>query len=346
MKLLGVCFTKNGVELLKKIREHIDIDLYTNFETEESFKEYASLKGLIEKGFKEYEGIVFVGALGICVRLIAPFLVSKTKDPAVVNIDELGRNAVSVISGHIGGANTLCKEISEITGARPIISTATDLNKKLAIDVFATDNNLIISSMQKAKYVARDILKGKRINILTTYNIVGSIPEEVNIIRSAAEIKTGDEFSEIVVYVGSRRIEGSDEMLRLVPKNINLGIGCRRGTAFKSIDELVREPVFIESIKTVSSIDLKKDEIGLLQFLEEVDIRGVFYSADELNTLEGDFSHSDFVESKTGVGNVCERAAKLSSKKSGDFLMRKTAKNGVTIAAFEENTVLEFRKEL
>ncbi len=342
MKLLGVCFTKNGVELLKKIREHMDIDLYTNFDAEESFKTYSSLKELIKKGFEEYEGIVFVGALGICVRLIAPFLVSKTKDPAVVNIDELGKNAVSVISGHIGGANVLCKEISEITGARPIISTATDLNNKLAIDVFAKDNNLNISSMEKAKYIARDVLLGKKINVLTSYKVKGNIPEEVNIVNSISDIQRRDEFSDITVYVGSENIKEIENVLKLIPKNIHLGIGCRRGTEYRNINEFVRENLLIKSIKTVSSIDLKKDEIGLLKFLDEINISGIFYSASELSSAQGDFSHSDFVESKTGVGNVCERAAKLSSTNSGDFLIRKTAKKGVTIAAFEEDIVLEF----
>ena len=337
-----VAFSSKGCELALRISEGLNVEnkvfSKTSGNSEGTIPIEVPIRDWASASFKEADGIVFVGAAGIAVRTIAPHIESKTEDPAIVSIDELGRYSVSLLSGHLGGANDLALKISEITGAEPVISTATDLNRKFAVDTFASSMNLAISDMVLAKEVSAGILDSKNIGFRSDYPYSGELPE--NLTESDGELG---------IHVTSSDRSIFRKTLRLVPRNLVLGIGCRRNTPKETIDRVVRtvlseNDVSVLGVRLVASIDLKSDEKGLLEFSKELGVPSVFFTAEELNTLEGTFSKSDFVLETTGVGCVSERAAMFPSG-NGELIIRKTGIDGVTVAVVKEPYEFNFGVE-
>lgn len=275
------------------------------------------------KAFLESDAFISIGSCGIAVRHIAPFVKDKTKDPAVIVIDELGKYVIPILSGHIGGANRLANELSEKLGAEAVITTATDINGRFSVDTWAAENGYVIDSMKIAKAVSAEILE-RDVPIASELPIVGELPSGVIAAETGA----------IGIYVGYKTSEPFEKTLRLVTKVLSIGLGCRRDTPKEKIADAVSK-VFAENdldmraICRVSSIDIKKDEKGILEFCEGIGIKPEFFPAEELEKAEGDFSTSDFVKGVTGVDNVCERAAVL---RGGRLIVKKTACDGVTVA--------------
>ncbi|MCD8198024.1 MAG: cobalt-precorrin 5A hydrolase [Lachnospiraceae bacterium] len=288
-----------------------------------------SLSAWTEAQFRETDALIFIGATGIAVRSIAPYVRSKKTDPAVLVMDERGRHVISLLSGHIGGANALTLLAAEITGAEPVITTATDLNGKFAVDAFAARRDLYMDSMPIAKEIAAWLVEGRRVGMRSAFPVFGSVPDELD--------QNGTQ--EIGFSVTIRKDAPFERTLHLVPRAVVLGIGCKKGTEEEPIRSLVcetlsRYEIFPESIAKIASIDLKKEEQGLCSFAESIGVPVVTYTAEELKTVQADeeFSESDFVKSVTGVGNVCERAA-LKCSGARRLLLPKTAAQGVTVAA-------------
>ncbi len=287
---------------------------------------------LYEEAFASSEALVFISSCGIAVRSIAPYIKSKTTDPAVVVIDETGRFVISLLSGHIGGANALAERIAKSIGATPVITTATDSNGRFSVDQWAKTHGFAISDMGMAKAVSAAILEGD-IPLKSDFPISGGLPPG---------LKAGD--GETGIYITYKTAEPFKNTLRLIPKCVVLGVGCRRGTPMKNIKNAVDTVLFENGIdpravKSAASIDLKKDEAGLLGYCREKGLPISFYSADELNAVEGDFTASGFVKSVTGVDNVCERAAMICAD---ELIVKKTAENGVTVAAALIKTEVRF----
>ena len=290
---------------------------------------------LYGEAFRSCEALVFVASCGIAVRSIAPHIRSKTTDPAVIAADETGRFVVSLLSGHLGGANALAERIARAIGATPVVTTATDSNGLFSVDTWAKNNGFAISDMGIAKAVSAAILE-REIPFKSDFEIKGALPKGL----------CGGEAGDIGVYAtyAGESAEPFFKTLRLIPKCVILGIGCRRGMPAESIKRAVDKTLAINGIdaravKRVCSIDLKKDEAGLLEYCREAGLPVSFYSAEELGAVEGDFTPSGFVKSVTGVDNVCERAA---MKSADELMIRKTAEDGVTVAAALEKTEVRF----
>lgn len=271
---------------------------------------------------------MFIGATGIAVRYIAPYVKSKDTDPAVVCIDEHGKWAIALLSGHIGGCNLLTQRIADGTGAEPIITTATDLNGKFSVDTFAVRNGMGISSLKIAKDVSARVLDGRFVGFHSDIPIDGELPDGITIADSG-------EFG--VCVSSDPQKKPFDVTLNLIPQDVVLGIGCKRGTDPEKLSGFVHSQlsklgIAPERVACIASIDLKKDEGAILDLSRSLKIPSYFYSSEELNALEGDFSSSRFVQSVTQVDCVCERSA---AKASGgnDFILRKTAEDGMTLAA-------------
>ena len=282
--------------------------------------------------FSSDEALIFVSSCGIAVRSIAPFVKSKTADSAVVVIDETGRFAISLLSGHIGGANALTKRIAEAVGATPVITTATDANGRFSVDFWAKEHGFAISDMALAKAVSAAILEGD-IPVKSDFPIKGELPAGLTL----GEGETG-------VYMTYRTDEPFKTTLRLIPKCLVLGIGCRRGTPKETIENAVKtvlsdNGIDPRAVVSAASIDLKRDEAGLLEYCREAGLPVEFYSAEELNAVQGDFTSSDFVKSVTGVDCVSERAALI---KAEQLIIKKTALLGVTVAAALIHTEVKF----
>ncbi len=291
--------------------------------------------------FEKSEAIIFVGAVGIAVRAIAPHIKDKTSDPAVVCVDELGRYSIPILSGHIGGANHLAGQIASAIGAEPVITTATDINGKFSVDSFAASRDMSIGSMALAKDVSAAILDGRFVGLKSDYPVCGRVPACLD------TSKTGD----LGVHITSGFGKGPYlRTLRLIPKNHILGIGCRRGTDKEDIKKVAltvldSAGISIEGVKAVASIDLKENEPGLVEFAAEMGVPAVFYSSSELNTLPDiGYSKSDFVKNTTGVDCVCERSA-MAASVLGELIVRKTGGGGVTVAVVREPFLVDFGDE-
>lgn len=290
-----------------------------------------SLSEWTREQFDRCDVLIFIGAAGIAVRSIAPFIKSKKTDPAVIVLDEQGRHAISLLSGHIGGANAMALLVAELTGAEPVITTATDLNGKFAVDAFAARRGMYMDSMPAAKEIAAELVAGKKVGMRSAFPIFGPVPEEL--------IQEKEELPEVGFSIDIYKNMPFLRTLHLVPKVLVLGIGCKRGTEAERIRALVQETlesygIFKESVERIVSIDLKKEETGILMLADSMSVPFETYTADELKQVESEegFTESDFVRSVTGVGNVCERAALLGAG-AKRLLIPKTAREGVTVAA-------------
>lgn len=310
------------------------------------------LKVHVSDCFQKENVLIFISACGIAVRSIAPFIDKKTTDPCVLVIDEQGNYVISLLSGHIGGGNEFAIETAAFLHATPIISTATDLNHKFAVDVFAKKNNLVISDMNLAKAVSSALLDHIPVGISGILPD-GEIPDgllwnDMVLDDTNSNLNVRNEAgAELGISIGSfTEPVPFSRTLHLIPKQIVLGIGCKRNTHFETLKEYVdsilqENHIFTVSVAAIASIDLKKNEDGLIKLAQYYEVPFVTYSADELLQIPGDFTPSSFVKSVTGVDNVCERAA-LAFSKADSLLLRKTAKNGMTIAISQLALSLQF----
>lgn len=276
--------------------------------------------------FPTADGLVFVGAVGIAVRAIAPHVRSKTSDPAVVAVDECGRFAIPLLSGHLGGANDLARKIAKVCGAVPVITTATDANGVFAVDEWAKRQGCHVENAERIKLVSGALLAGKPVRVRSSWPIEGKPPAGVIPVESGP--------CDVLLDVCGR----AEEALRLVPKIAVLGVGCRRGITCEALETafaaMLQKTGLAESaICAAATIDLKKDEAGLLAFCERHGWPLRVYSAEQLRQAEGEFTASEFVVGVTGVDNVCERAAVLAARDGGTLRWRKMAGGGVTMAA-------------
>ncbi|QSX05353.1 cobalt-precorrin 5A hydrolase [Sedimentibacter sp. zth1] len=338
MKTCIFAYSNKGCQLAKKIANYFDdVACYTTTKlaTDYEFIGERSICTKVGEVFDEAEALIFIGACGIAVRAIAPFLKNKSVDPAVIVIDDCGINVISLLSGHIGGANDLTLKIAKGINATPIITTATDINNKFSVDAWAVKNNLQIGSMRIAKDISARILD-EDVPFKTDIKIQGNLPSGL----------TYKDNGELGIYVSYKTDKLFDSTLHIIPKSLCVGIGCRRNISVEKINSLFHTTlqqynINLRAIKSISSIDLKSDEKGLLQFADKYDIPINFYNSEELNLLDGEFTPSDFVKSITGVDNVCERAA-FKSSGCGKFIVKKIAHDGVTIAICIENQEVNF----
>lgn len=271
--------------------------------------------------------IVFVGAAGIAVRAVAPYLAGKAYDPAVVVTDEQGRFVIPLLSGHLGGANELAQRLADGLGATAVITTATDGRKVFAVDNWAKAHDCAVFDPENIKFISGELLRGGTVGLRTAFPVDGRLPAHINL-KADAECGFTLGFD--------TKAQPFAHTLHLVPRIVSLGLGCRKGVSRDVIAETVREAlsaadVPMEAVRNAASIDIKKDEPGLLSFCAENGLPFETFTAAQLQNVPGEFTASEFVRSTVGVDSVCERAAVLASG-NGSILLRKYAKNGVTAA--------------
>lgn len=296
---------------------------------------------------RQCDAIIFVGATGIAVRAIAPFICGKSVDPAVLVIDEAGRYVISLLSGHLGGANALARTAASLIEAEPIITTATDAESAFAVDTFAKENGFLLTDLRKAKEVSAKVLRGEKLRIYS------DIPMERLVQRPArheAELVSAQDIdrADIVISYRTHILKPAEKSsqaigLRLIAKRVHVGLGARKGVTQAEVAAAVAtclEDAGIDprAVVTLASIDLKKQEAGILAYSYESGVPFVTYTAEELRTVEGAFAGSSFVQSVTGVANVCERAAAYAAGRSGhaEVLVHKTIHGNVTTAVAVE----------
>jgi cobalt-precorrin 5A hydrolase len=285
----------------------------------------------IKRRFHHFSGHVFIFSTGIAVRLIAPLLKSKMTDPAVVVVDDNGIHVVSLISGHIGGANALTHKIAGILHARPVITTATDTNGLPAIDVIAKEKKLYIETPQNIKRINMAFLMGKPVDL---YDPLGLFEKELHGISLAKGSSQDPSLERIYCSHEIRPV--SRETMVLRPCVLSVGIGCNRGTGVEDIHDFLalvfREGnLSMHSISRFATIDLKKNEPGLLSLAEKMNLPLGFHTMEALNSVTSIETPSPMVEKHVGVKSVSEASAILSAGHGRLIIIKKKNKD-VTIA--------------
>lgn len=339
LRLTILSFTDRGANLADRVKK-TDLFIATHRRCGGG-----RLKEMVCEAFAESDAILFIGATGIAVRAIAPFVKSKLTDPAVLVADERGRFIIPILSGHVGGANEIAETLAEHLEMTAVITTATDINGVISIDSWAVRRHLFIENASKIKDVSMKVLRGEKIRVLSDISL-DDVPPEFEPVCKCDGASSGPLETSCPpdVYIGPLEFDFLRESsLCLTPKMLYVGIGCRRGTPESEIASFFEEVFALHhlsrnAVAGVASIDLKADEDGLLDFCEGRGFPVHFFSGEELMQVRDDyeFSGSSFVKEITGVDSVCERAAVRLAEKVGaervQFIQKKRSKNGITIA--------------
>ena len=314
MTVRFLAFTDRGLTLARRIAHTLGGDAARCGEN-------CPLVPWTASAFDEADALVYVGAVGIAVRAIAPFVKCKTTDPAVIVVDETGQFVIPILSGHLGGANGLARQIASRCGGVAVITTATDLHGVFPVDLWAKAQNCAILEPERIKEISARLLAGETIAFASEWPISGTVPSGL---ISGAE-------GGFTVSVWRK----PDSRLHLVPRIAVLGVGCKKGTPEKTIEKalfslLEETGLCPEAVFQVCTIDRKGEEPGLLAFCADHGWPLRVFSSQALAAVPGTFTASAFVERTTGVDNVCERAAVLGS--GGILVVPKRAGTGVTLA--------------
>ncbi|WP_041173394.1 cobalt-precorrin 5A hydrolase [Clostridium botulinum] len=384
MKISIINVTKIGNDIAYKIKEHIDADLYSKYAREKLERQGFNFKEIVKKSFEDYDAIIFISSTGIAVRAIAPFIQSKDKDPAVIVIDSTSKYVISLLSGHLGGANELTEKIARVLEAEPIITTATDNLKIKAPDIIAKENNLVIEDLKKAKDIAALLVNGEKVAFLDedrlvnfpkgyTYDI-GDVKglvivtnklhvdktflnEDKKLISQGEskykkskltgektlvskhiekEIKPISKSVQLEIKQEDFQMQGLDNkcILKLIRKNIVLGIGCRKNydeiTMKENVIKVLKEEnIDLKSINSIVSVEIKKDENAIRELSKFLGCPFITYSIEEMKKVEHKFKGSEFVRKTIGVGSVCEPSIEL---KGAKIIKEKQKLNGMTLA--------------
>lgn len=268
--------TPAGAALGRRLAPALDADLHLCASAGETSGDGAAhvhprLGPAVAEHFSRHEGHVFLMACGIVLRSIAPLLVHKLSDPAVVVMDELGKNAISLLSGHVGGANDLTRRVAALCGAMPVITTATDLHDVPAIDVIAAQRGLVIENSEAIRHVSMALLAGRPIRMLDPFNHLQDAlpPESVIPFGTSAPDGAGPGQDGPGVVVDFRIRELPPSVLVLRPRILVAGMGCNRGTDVAELRDLLLSTlaahrIAAASLSMLATTSLKRDEPGLL----------------------------------------------------------------------------------
>ena len=336
MRTAIYCVSKNGYKTCLKIKENVynDLHIYVservanllnleNKNNEDLIVINERVPILLEKTFNKYDLHIFVAATGAVVRIIEGKFKSKDTDPAVITIDDHANFVISLLSGHLGGANEECKKIANGIGAIPVITTASDVGGKIAVDTLSQKIKAKLNDLDGAKRVTSLIVNGENVSLHLPKNIVNH-----------------DENSAGAIIVSNRK---NIEISKIIPQNIFIGIGCKRGVSKEHIIEKLKyamdkQNLELSAIKMAASAWVKSDETGLLEAMKKLDIPIKFFEKEEILKVEDLIEEkSEYVKKTIGVYGVSEPCAFLASSGKGVFLAKKIKLDGMTLSIFEED---------
>lgn len=339
-----ITLTKGGTELGIRLQEFLkEAVLYTP----PKFYIAGKNRKKIDEKMAEYMGrifyqhryLIFIMATGIVIRAIAPYIKDKKVDPGVIVMDEKGKNVISLLSGHIGGANDLTIKLATYLGTNPVITTASDVNNKVAVDTLAMELKCEIEDYKDATKVTAHIVNGEMVGILSEIPMSQPLTQHFIVVdpqRALEESLTG-----LIIITNKRVFEGPNcDKVLLRPKNIVIGIGCRQGKSIEEIlyaieDTLKELNISPKSIKHIATVDVKENEQGILDGAKALGVPVVIIDREKIREVEHQFETSDFVKKTIGVGAVCEPVAILSSI-NGHFIQKKKTYGGITISVVKE----------
>lgn len=349
-RLALVAITTHGTEIVRRLAASYQgdpdapaVDVFymkkhaRGDEAERGFRLFeGSVRRILPELFARYDGLVLVISLGAVVRMIAPLLVDKKTDPAVVVIDDRAEHVISVLSGHLGGANLLTRDIARRLGARPVITTASDVQGTIAVDLFGRRFGWRLVNWDKVTPVSAAVVNGERVAVVQEsgepdwWEHPHPLPPNITVYRSVREALAAKANAYLVV---THRLLDPDEEAILEngvlyrPRSIVLGLGCNRGTSAEEIEQVIRDTLdvlrfAVESVRNVATIDRKKDEPGLVAVCVKYGWPLVAYTPEELNAVP--IAHpSETVYRYTGAWGVSEPAAMRSANATSLVLEKK-----------------------
>lgn len=318
MNKIIITYTEAGLAIARTIAASFDVEIF--------YKD-KNIDKVLEERWPSLETIIFISATGIAVRKIAPLIKDKYTDPAVLVIDDKAKHVISLLSGHIGGANELAIDIAKTINAEPVITTASDNRGLEALDIYLRDNDFAYNSREALTIIMGAIVNNKKIYL------------KANDFSFKYDNFTNDksEADYAIIQDEGYMISDDENTLYIIKKKYNMGVGLRRGTHFDVLEEAFREVlkemnISPKAIKSFGSIDIKKDEEALLELYKKYDRELIFYTADELNKVDVS-EKSDFVKKITGAYSVSEAAAKLLG---GKIILTKKIIDSITFSITEE----------
>lgn len=324
MKIAIITITEDARKLAIKLAEDLNRD--PTVISVELF--HKNVKNALKKVFSEYDSILGIMATGIMVRNICSLIKNKIEDPAVLVMDDQGKHIISLLSGHFGGANDITLKIAEISGAEPVITTATDVHDKMGIDSLARKYYFSIDDYKNIKAINSALIQDKMVDLY--------IPPKYEYI-----------FKDPMIEGSYNKHESSNNELKTVfkdnsiilrPKKLVFGIGARKGISKNNVQNAINETIELlnlplERIDTFATGEMKENEAGIVQIINDLKIPLEIVTVDQINSLNHpDCSSSEFVEKNFGVPGVCEPAALIVAGKNSKLISKKTAYNGVTVA--------------
>jgi cobalt-precorrin 5A hydrolase len=343
-KVAVVALTAGGAMLANKIAHQLKTEVYVptrlykkTIQTSMSVHYFDDFDQCVEQIFGYHRQLIFIMATGIVVRKIAPLLNNKQVDPAVVVMDERANFAISLLSGHQGGANQLAHQVALITGATPVVTTATDVCHRGAVDVLAQKLRCNVYPLRRVKVFNRLLVENQMVNLYCQW----PLPTGLNHRGLSLQV-----WSENIapflpaVIITNKLIPHSEDVIKLRPRNLVVGIGCRRGVTANEVIAAIkfvfaRYRLSLLSLKQVASVDLKYDEKGLLEATANLKVPITFVTKSEITSLAGQYHESDIVKKKIGVGAVCEPSALIVSGQ-GKLIVAKQILGRVTVAVAEQ----------
>ncbi|MCX7990788.1 MAG: cobalamin biosynthesis protein [Proteobacteria bacterium] len=329
-KIIITYITKSGEKLAKIIKDRV-------------FKN-ATLKKLgsgqhevfFEEAFRNYDAVIAIMAVGIVVRGISKYLKDKTTDPAVIVIDEKGKFVISLLSGHLGGANEITEFISKRIKALPVITTSSDLNNYPAIDVYAKRSGYIISDKNLYKKLVMEMLDGKKIPVYLEDDEDDSFFQN-NPFKILKDINEFKKRRSPKIYVGVRKTDS--QTLHLISKKLVLGMGFHRGIDEKSLFEFTSgvftaHSLWLSAVSKIATIDKRKGEAGFERFAKKLKAEVFYFSEGELKEVKL-FEESKKVLKYHNVGNISETCAYLAGN-GGKILVPKIRGGNITICVSKE----------
>ena len=319
-----ICPSPKGAKIANEIKDNMECKLYIKGEGD------FSLKDVTKDAFEKCNLIIFISSTGIAVRAISKYIVSKDKDPGVVVIDLCMKYAISLLSGHLGGANDLAIRLSKYLNIMPIITTATDGMGITAPDIIAKNNDLVIDDLKIAKYISSLLVDNKKVYVKDDYNILDiskGYYKSDNLKEDSIWVTNN------IIYEDNKNLDYK-RILKLIKKDIILGIGCRRNTPYEKLKDFIESTLkeynfHIKSVKKIVSAELKSDEKGIIELSKYLNCPFETFSLEEIRSVHDKYEKSEFVLKTLGVGSVCEPCVDLGN---GKVVVNKIKNSGMTLA--------------
>lgn len=343
MKMCLLSFSIKGCILSDKIESCLEEEGHTIYAyASEKFAMMAGkipiqkLDTTIARLFYDMDAMIFISSCETAVRAITPFVRSKTTDPAVVVIDEIGKNVVSLLSGQMITSNELAYSISDQLNSNPVITGGGNGAAVFSIEAFAKKNHLFITEAVLAKEISNEILYGKPVGFECDYFIEGKVPDSL-----------GNEGKEAGIFVSTDLLSHPfQKTLHLVPKNIIIGIVCKHGTKASDIEQFIYDNLRkyqlpFTRIGRICSIYHLDEEPGIVEVANSLNVKFQTYSDETLLEVVGNFNGVDEVGESYEIDHASERCA-LRGSHSGKLVIKKIEKDGISMAAAVKKLTIRF----